>query len=177
MADTRNGIVQVYTGNGKGKTTAAWGQALRAVGRGWKVAVVRFLKPDPSGEDAVAERLSPDVTLFGRTSPYDPTVDQRENTVLRDESRGSFEQAASIVKSGEYDLVVLDEINVVLHYGFVSAREFLDALAERPSHVEVVATGRYAPEELVQAADLVTEMRDIKHPAKLGLAARRGVEY
>jgi len=173
----RRGLIQVYTGCGKGKTTAAWGQALRAVGRGWKVAVVQFLKPDESGEVKAAGRLSANLDVFGRTSPYDPRVDQRGSVTLRSESRRNLETAERLILSGEYDMVVLDEVNMVLHYGFVAEDEMLDLFRKRPAHTEIVLTGRYAPEWLIESADLVTEMVEIKHPARVGLKARKGVEY
>lgn len=176
-AEQGRGIVQVYTGDGKGKTTAAWGQALRAVGHGYRVAVVRFLKPTDSGEVKAAARLSPELAVFGHTSPYDPNVDQRSSRKLRSDSRRNFDEACGLIRSGEYDLVVLDEMNVVLHYRFVSVQELLKALDERPPHVEVILTGRYAPGSLIDAADLVTEMTEVKHPLEAGLGARRGIEY
>ncbi len=169
----RKGIVQVYTGNGKGKTSAAWGLALRAVGRGLRVAVVQFLKPGKSGEVLAAERLGSAISVFGRTSPFDPTLDQRESAVLREESRRNWMQAIEVIESGEYDVVVLDEICIVLHYGFVKTEEVLATLKRRLPHIEVVLTGRYAPKELVDAADLVTEMVEIKHPGN----ARAGIEF
>ncbi|MBP6963294.1 MAG: cob(I)yrinic acid a,c-diamide adenosyltransferase [Armatimonadetes bacterium] len=171
------GIVQVYTGDGKGKTTAAWGQVLRGVGRGRRVAVVRFMKPNPSGEDIAAGECLPGVSIFGETSPYDPTEDQRASPILRAESRGNFEEAARLIASGEYDLVVLDELNIVLHYEFLAAEEVLPALADRPGSLDVVITGRYAPDWLISAADLVTEMVELKHPADAGAPPRPGIEF
>jgi len=170
-------LVQVYTGGGKGKTTAAWGQAIRAVGCGWKVAVVRFLKTRTSGECKACERLAPELALYGDTSSYDPCVDQRESPVLRQESRRNFELAKGLILSGEWDMIVLDEINVVLYYGFVSREEMLETLRLRPAGTEIVLTGRYAPDWLIEAADLVTEMVEVKHPSNNGLKARRGTEY
>ena len=173
----KRGLIQVYTGSGKGKTTAAWGQAVRAVGHGWKVAVVQFLKPRTSGEFTAAERLSPNLAVFGCTRPYDPRVDQRKSTELRDDSRRNFEIAKDIISSGVWDLVVLDEINIALHYDFISRDEMLDLLSARPEHVEIVLTGRYAPDWLINAADLVTEMAAVKHPAEQGTEAHKGIEY
>ncbi len=170
------GIVQVYTGNGKGKTSAAWGQALRAVGRGWRVAVVRFLKPNTSGEVIAAERFIPDIDIFGSTSPYDAAADQRNSPILREESRRNFETASDLISSGDYDLVVLDELNVVLFYEFLNSGEVLPIISGRPEHVDLVITGRYAPDWLIGAADLVTEMADLKHPSVEGVPARIGIE-
>jgi len=165
-------MIQLYTGNGKGKTTAAWGQALRGIGRGLRVAVVRFLKPDPSGETIAARALEPQILVFGKSSPFDPALNQRENLVLKSESRQNFKEAVALIQSGEFDMVVLDEICIVLHYGFVSTRELLDVLEARPPHVEIILTGRYAPAEIIEAADLVTEMVEVKHPG----GTRLGIE-
>lgn len=170
-------IVQVYAGDGKGKTTAAWGQALRAVGRGRRVAVVRFMKPNASGEDIAAGDCLPGISIFGTTSPYDPTENQRESSVLRNESRSNFDEAARLIASGEYDLVVLDELNIVLHYDFLAPGEVLPVLADRPASVDIVITGRYAPEWLISAADLVTDMVELKHPVDAGAPPRPGIEF
>lgn len=171
------GIVQVYTGNGKGKTTAAWGQALRAMGHGMNVCIVRFLKSASSGEVKAAERFRANLSVLGRTSPYDATIDQRGSQQLRDETQANFLLAVALIESGEYDLIVLDEINNAMDYGFVSASEMLSVMARRPPHVSLVLTGRYSPPAIVDASDLVTEMIDVKHPFADGGNARRGIEY
>lgn len=173
----RHGIVQVYTGTGKGKTTAAWGLALRAVGHGHAVAVVQFLKPSSSGEVRAAERFEDQLSVFGETRPYDPGLDQRGSDELRVDSRRNLDTAREAMLSGRYDLVVLDEINMVLWYEFVSRDEMLRFLAARPNGVELVLTGRYAPDWLISAADLVTEMTAVKHTSDTGMKARKGIEY
>lgn len=170
-------MIQVYTGNGKGKTTAAWGLALRAVGQGLKVAVVQFLKPPTSGERLVAARLYPELTAFGETRPYNPNIDQRTSVELKADSRSNFELARSLVQTANWDVLVLDEINVVLHYDFVSRSEMLELLDSARDRTEVICTGRYAPDWLLDAADLVTEMISVKHPSEYGTSARRGIEY
>lgn len=177
VTGNRQGLVQVYTGNGKGKTTAAWGQALRAIGHNQRVAVVRFLKSDGSGELQAAKLFSPDLQVFGHTSPYDPRVDQRESVQLRRDSRANFELALQVLTSEQWDMVVLDEINMVLHYGFVSESEMMNLLEQRPQRVELILTGRHAPAWLIEKADLVTEMLEIKHPAERDIGPRIGVEY
>ena len=173
---TGRGLVEVYTGSGKGKTTAAWGLVLRAIGAGGKVAVIQFLKPQESSEVKAGKSI-PNLSIYGRTRPYDPKVDQRQSQELREDSRRDFEIASVLVSSSNYDMVVLDEINVVLEYGFVTQEEMLNLLGNRPEHTEVVLTGRYAPQWLIDAADLVTEMCEIKHPAHGGVGARKGIEY
>lgn len=172
----RRGLIQVYTGSGKGKTTAAWGLVLRVLGAGGKVAVVQFLKPQESSEVKAAKSI-PNLSLYGRTRPYDPHIDQRQNEQLHEDSHRDFGIASVLIGSGDYDMVVLDEINVVLEYGFVSKEEMLEVLRKRPEHVEVILTGRYAPDWLIEAADLVTEMKEIKHPSHVGVEARKGIEF
>lgn len=173
----KKGIVQVYTGNGKGKTSAAWGQALRAVGHGWKVAVIRFLKSGGSGEVSAAGQLAANISVFGHSSPYNAKEDQQSSEQLKIDSQENFRIAAEQINSGKYDLVVLDEINPVLHYKFILIDEFLDVIQNRPPSLDLILTGRYAPELLISTADLVTEMKDLKHPFADGIKARSGIDY
>lgn len=170
------GCIQVYTGDGKGKTTCALGLSLRAVGQGFKVFFLQFLKGQDTGEIAAAARLAPDLTLrsFGR-----PGLVNLKNPASRDLelAREALKLAKEVILSGRYDVVVLDEINVALAYGIVPLEEVLELLRTRPPHVEVVLTGRAAPPELLELADLITEMRPVKHYWEVGLTARRGIEY
>ncbi len=172
-----HGLVQVYTGDGKGKTTAAWGLALRAVGQGMTVAVVRFLKPNHSGELKAAECLKPRLAVYGESRPYNPSANQKDSPQVREDDRRNFETARELVLSGGYDVVVLDEINMVLHYEHVSREEMTDLLYQRPQGIELVLTGRNAPQWLIEIADLVTEMKEVKHPSSSGIEARKGIEY
>lgn len=172
----RRGLIQVYTGNGKGKTTAAWGQALRAVGQGMRVAVVRFLKPNHSGELKAAQCLT-NLSVFGDSRAYDPCVNQRDSPQVCEDNRRNFGVARELILSGGYDMLVLDEINMVLHYEHVSREEMTDLLDRMPASIELVLTGRNAPAWLIDRADLVTEMREVKHPSSSGIAARKGIEY
>jgi cob(I)alamin adenosyltransferase len=171
------GLVQVYTGNGKGKTTAAWGQAVRAVGQGMRVAVVRFLKPNDSGEVKASACLGPLLSVFGECSPYNPSVNQKDSSQVREDNRRNFDMARELLLSGGYDMLVLDEINMVLYYEHVTHEEMTALLDESPDGVEIVLTGRNAPQWLIDAADLVTEMREVKHPSSGGIEARKGIEY
>lgn len=170
------GCIQVYTGDGKGKTTCALGLSLRAVGQGFKVFFLQFMKGQDTGEIAAAARLTPDLTLrtFGR-----PGLVNLKNPAPRDLelAREALKLAREVTLSGRYDVVVLDEINVALAYGLVPLDDVLKLLKARPPHVEVVLTGRAAPPELLELADLVTEMRPVKHYWEAGLTARRGIEY
>lgn len=170
------GLVEVYTGDGKGKTTAAFGLALRAVGRGLKVYVIQFIKGGfDYGELYVVDRL-PDLVLkaFGRGKFVLKKPAEAEDVGL---AREAFELAKKVVADGEYDVVVLDEVNVALSLGLISLDEVLNLVMSKPVHVELVLTGRGAPAEIVEVADLVTEMREVKHPFKKGVAARKGIEY
>ena len=170
------GLTQVYTGDGKGKTSAAFGLALRAIGRGLKVYVIQFIKGGfDYGELHIVDRL-PNLTLraFGRgrfITSEGPTEEDIE------QAREALELAWKVVKSGEYDVVILDEINVALHYKLIDLKEVLRLIEEKPKHVELILTGRKAPMELVAKADLVTEMLEIKHPYQQGMAPRLGIEY
>jgi len=170
------GLVQVYTGDGKGKTSAAFGLALRAVGRGLKVYVIQFIKGGfDYGELHVVERL-PNLRLasFGRGRFITNLPPSEEDVKL---AREAFELAKKVVKSGEHDVVVLDEINVALNLKMVETEEVIDLIRNKPKHVELILTGRYAPVEVIEAADLVTEMREVKHPYTRGELPRRGIEY
>jgi cob(I)alamin adenosyltransferase len=170
------GLIQVYTGDGKGKTTCALGLALRAVGQGFKAYIVHFMKGRDTGEARAAARLAPDLTLryFGRPGLVNLKAPAREDLDL---VREAWNLAREIIASGDWDLVVLDEINLALAYGLIPLEEALEALRRRPAWVEVVLTGRQAPPELVELADLVTEMRPLKHYYTAGVPARRGIEW
>lgn len=170
------GLVQVYTGDGKGKTSAAFGLALRAVGRGLKVYVIQFIKGGfDYGELYVVKRL-PNFKLkaFGRGKFVTDVPPTEDDVKLAKEA---FKLAKEVVSSGEYDVVVLDEINVALHLKLVEIKEVVDLIRRKPKHVELVLTGRYVPSEVVELADLVTEMREIKHPYTKGVPPRKGIEY
>ena len=167
------GYVQVYTGNGKGKTTAAFGLALRAVCAGKKVFIGQFVKGMQYSELKVVEYL-PDLEIeqFGRGCfIYDQPA--AEDIKL---ARKGLERCQTILKEGRYDVVILDEINIALYFKLFSVEAVLDLLTNRASHTEVVLTGRYAPEEIINAADLVTEMKEIKHYYNEGVEARKGIE-
>ena len=170
------GLIQVYTGDGKGKTTCALGLAFRAVGQGFKAYIVHFMKGRDTGEARAAARLAPDLTLryFGRPGLVNLNAPAREDLDL---VREAWNLAREIIASGDWDLVVLDEINLALAYGLIPLQEALEALRRRPAWVEVVLTGRQAPPELVELADLVTEMRPLKHYYTAGVPARRGIEW
>jgi cob(I)alamin adenosyltransferase len=175
MAKLERGLVQVYTGNGKGKTTAAFGLALRAIGRGLKVYVIQFIKGGfDYGELYIVDKL-PNLKLkaFGR-GRFIKGKPSQEDVKLAEEA---LLLAEKIIKGGEYDIVVLDEVNVALNLKLIGLDKVLELIKSKPKHVELVLTGRYAPNEVLETADLVTEMKEIKHPYNAGYRARRGIEF
>jgi len=171
------GLIQVYTGDGKGKTTCALGLALRAIGQGFRVFMVQFMKGWGTGEaQSAAQRLAPDFTLrhFGRPALVNLRSPDPEDLAL---IREAWDLARQVLEAGEHDLVILDEINVALAFNLISLDEVMETLRHRPPWVEVVLTGRQAPPELLEIADLVTEMRPLKHYYEAGVPARRGIEW
>lgn len=169
------GRVQVYTGNGKGKTTAALGLALRAVGRGLRVYMMQFMKGQSYSELISALRLAPELTLeqvgrdnFIRKGQVDPV-----DTAM---AQAAFARARQLVVSGEYDLVILDELNCAVDFELIPLEEVLDLIRSKPAQTELVMTGRNARPEVLELADLVTEMREIKHYFNAGQLSRPGIE-
>jgi cob(I)alamin adenosyltransferase len=170
------GLVQVYTGNGKGKTTASLGLALRATGHGLKVFVIQFMKGSTVyGELAAAERLAPELTIrqVGRDTFVSRSHPDPEDVRMATEG---FTLARDMVISGQYDLVILDEINCAVDLGLVPLAEVKELITLKPAHTELVLTGRGAHPEIVDLADLVTEMREVKHYYNSGQHARTGIE-
>lgn len=170
------GLIQVYTGDGKGKTTCALGLALRAVGQAFTVAMIQFLKGRETGESRAAMLLAPAMTLrfFGRPGLVNLRSPAPEDLAR---VREAWEMARRVIEAGEHDLVILDEINLVLAHNLIPLEEALPVLRRRPLWVEVVLTGRRAPQALLDLADLVTEMRPLKHYYQAGVRARRGIEW
>jgi cob(I)alamin adenosyltransferase len=176
MPKLEKGLVQVYTGNGKGKTSAAFGLALRAAGRGLKVYVVQFIKGGfDYGELHIVDRI-PNITLkaFGRGKFITAKPPEKDDVTLAEQA---LHLAKNVVENGEHDIVILDEINVALSLKLIRLEEVLAIVSKKPSHVELVLTGRSAPDEIIQAADLVTEMKEVKHPFSKGFQSRKGIEY
>ena len=173
--ETRRGLLMVYTGHGKGKTTAALGMVFRALGRGLSVTVVQFIKGKwKTGERLFAATL-PELRFFVMGLGF--TWDSDDLSKDRQAARDAWDKAREEIASGERDLVVLDELTYTLHYGFLALDEILTVLRERPPHVHVVVTGRNAPEGLMALADLVTEMTAVKHPHQAGIKAQPGVDF
>ncbi len=176
MPKLEQGLVQVYTGNGKGKTSAAFGLALRAIGRGLRVYVIQFIKGGfDYGELYIVDKL-PNITLkaFGRGKFVTEKPPKKEDIEL---AQKALALAEEVVKGGEYDIVILDEVNVALNLKLIRIEKVLELIRNKPEHVELVLTGRYASHEIIKAADLVTEMKEVKHPYNNVYQARKGIEY
>jgi cob(I)alamin adenosyltransferase len=170
------GLVQIYTGDGKGKTTAALGLALRAAGYGMRTYIGQFLKGRDYGELESVQRLSPEITIeqYGLN---DWVHVDRVTPEQRQAAQDGLARAREALLSGEYDIVVLDEANVALYFGVLTEEEVLAFIDSRPPHVELILTGRRAPQAIIERADLVTEMREVRHPFHSGVPARRGIEF
>ncbi|NMD43394.1 MAG: cob(I)yrinic acid a,c-diamide adenosyltransferase [Firmicutes bacterium] len=173
--EAKKGLVMVYTGDGKGKTTAAVGQALRALGHGYRVYMIHFMKGRDYGEFLAAEKLAQLTIdragrdLFVKRGDPDP--------VDVELARDGFARARKAIDSGEYDLVVLDEINVAVDYGLIPLADLLELVEQKPAAVDLILTGRAASPELVRRADLVSEVLMIKHHYNEGVESRKGIEY
>ncbi|MBC7259891.1 MAG: cob(I)yrinic acid a,c-diamide adenosyltransferase [Chloroflexi bacterium] len=172
----QRGLVQVYTGDGKGKTTAALGLALRASGHGLRVLIIQFMKGWPNYGELKGVKHLPGVELrqFGRAEFVDK--DNPDPADIR-MAHDALQAAAQALERGECDILILDEVNVALDFGLIALDEVLRLLDAKPPTMELVLTGRNAHPEIVRRADLVTEMLDIKHPYAEGVQARRGIEY
>jgi cob(I)alamin adenosyltransferase len=167
--------VLVNTGNGKGKSSAAFGVAMRAIGNGWTVAVVQFIKSDrwKTGEQAAAKTLGIDWWVLGDGFTWDSDDMDESEAVARE----AWRSAAEIIGAGAHKLVVLDEITYPMNWGWISTAEVVETISGRPDGVSVIATGRDAPEELRAVADTVTDMVPEKHAFDQGISAMRGIEY
>ncbi|HEX58691.1 MAG TPA: cob(I)yrinic acid a,c-diamide adenosyltransferase [Methanomicrobia archaeon] len=170
------GCVHVYTGDGKGKTSAALGLALRAIGHGMRVFMVQFIKGIENqeyGEIIAAQRIKNfTVVQFGAGF-----VGRHAKEVDKLSARYGLKYAKEAMKSGRYDVVILDEINMAVYYGLVDEEAVVELIKSKPEGVELVLTGRYASPKIMELSDYVTEMRMVKHPFEKGLAARKGIEY
>lgn len=170
------GLVQVYTGRGKGKTSAAFGLALRAIGRGLRVFIIQFIKGgfDYGELYSTKDLKNLELKAFGRGKFI--TENPPEESDI-DSATTALKFAQKIINSHKYDVVILDEINVALSLGLVQTADVVNLIKGKPGNIELVLTGRNAPREIIRAADLVTEMKEIKHPFKKGVPPRKGIEY
>ncbi|MGD8522590.1 MAG: cob(I)yrinic acid a,c-diamide adenosyltransferase [Desulfobacterales bacterium] len=176
MSRLKKGYIQVYTGNGKGKTTAALGQALRAVGSGLKTFIIRFMKDFAYGEVKSIQLLNDLVRLeqYGN----DAFVLQEKPPSENDKrlAAQALHRAQEAMLSGKYDIVILDEVCVAICFGLLKTEDVFSVLEEKPGPVELILTGRYCLPKLIEKADLVTEMQEIKHYYQKGVEARKGIE-
>ena len=166
----------VITGNGKGKTTAAFGQALRAIGQGYKVFVLQFMKGRKYGEFIAAEKYLPNLTI--RMSGLDSFV-MRDNPAAIDieMAQKGLAAAQKAIKSGKYDMVILDEINVAMDFKLMSLPDVIELIKNKPAYLDIILTGRYAPAEIIKLADTVSEIQEVKHHYNAGIKDRAGIEY
>jgi cob(I)alamin adenosyltransferase len=173
------GLVIVYTGKGKGKTTAALGIVLRAVGHGYKVGMIQFIKGEwYYGELTSSRRLEPEFELIAAGRGFVGIID--DDHPIEDHQKAAkdaIEVAKQKIASGNYDVMILDEINYAAKLNLISQQDILDVIALRPEKTSLVLTGNYVPEAIMAAADLVTEMREIKHPFQRGVKAKKGIDF
>lgn len=171
------GIIMLYTGNGKGKTTAALGQVLRAAGHGFKVAIIQFIKNvKNTGEIKAAKKIFADhLEIYPMGTGF--TWDAKDMDELRSAAEKGWTLAREKILSGSYSMVILDELTYALNYGLLDQDAVLDFLKQKPEKLHIIITGRDASDKLIALADLVTEMREIKHPYQHGVKARKGIEY
>ncbi len=169
------GLVQVYTGDGKGKTTAALGLALRASGRGLKTIIVQFMKNGDYGETRAVKRIDgitieqyglPSFVIKGKEKPEDYAAAER-----------GLARALQIMENRECDILILDELNITLHFGLLKIEQVIEAIGKKPEQMEIVITGRCMPREIAERADLITEMKMLRHPYEEGIDAREGIEF
>jgi cob(I)alamin adenosyltransferase len=169
------GTIQLYTGNGKGKTTAALGAALRAVGHGKRVAMIQFMKGRLYGELAAARKIEGfTIEQYGRDEFVDP---KNPEPIDRELAEKGWRRAEELVRDSKLDMLILDEINIAVSYGLIGLETVVSFMKNKPSALELILTGRYAPAEMVELADTVTEMREIRHHYARGVSARKGIEY
>lgn len=174
-----DGLVIVYTGNGKGKTTAALGMALRALGHGFKVLMIQYIKGEWFyGELSSSSKLEPDFELVAAGKGFVGIIDDdkpREDHVAA--AKEALRISKEKIASGKYDIVILDEINYAVNLKLIAVDDVLELIKIKPKHTTLVLTGNYANKKVIESADLVTEMREIKHPYKQGKKAKRGVDF
>ncbi|MEG6585167.1 cob(I)yrinic acid a,c-diamide adenosyltransferase [Dendrosporobacter sp. 1207_IL3150] len=177
VSDTK-GLIIVHTGNGKGKTTAALGMALRAWGQGLRVLIVQFIKGNwKYGELKAAEALGPNFVIRQMGEGFVKDAKGEAAADHQSAANEAFEMAKAEIISGNWNLIILDEINYAVKFGLVSVEDVIALLDQKPEQMHVVLTGRDARDEIIEKADLVTEMREIKHPYKKGIKAQKGIEF
>lgn len=175
-AKAAKGLIIVITGNGKGKTTSAFGQALRAIGQGYKVFILQFMKGREYGEFIAAEKYLPNLII--RKSGLDSFVMRGKPAAIDIElAQKGLDTARKAIMSGKYDMVILDEINVALDFKLIKLKEVLELIKSKPPVLNLILTGRYAAKEIIKIADTVSEVQEIKHHYNAGIKDRAGIEY
>jgi len=169
-------MIQIYTGNGKGKTTAALGLGLRAVGHGLKVIMIQFMKGEINYGELEAVKHLPDFKIeqYGRPDFVNPENPDKEDIRL---AKQALKRAVKVIKNKEFDIVILDEINVAVSFGLIKAEKVIELIKNTSKKTELILTGRYMPEEFIKYADLISEVREVKHHFQAGVPARKGIEY
>lgn len=174
----KKGLIIVFTGNGKGKTTAAMGQALRAVGQGLRVLMLQFIKGKWNyGELVSIKRLEPNFRIKPLGKGFIRSSSKLDDKEAIENVTQSWEYAKNEILSDKYDMIILDEINYVINYGLLPVEEMLTLLEKKPERLHIILTGRNAHKKVIEKADLVTEMMDIKHPYSKGIKAQKGIEF
>jgi len=175
---SRQGLIIVNTGNGKGKTTAALGMAMRAWGQGFKVLVIHFIKGTwKYGASQAAERMGPDFVIRQLGEGFVTGCKEEEKLHHQNAAQAALRGASDEIAAGQWDMVILDEINYAIKFGLVPVELVVDLLKNKPASLHVVLTGRDAHPMVIDMADLVTEMKEIKHPYKQGIKAQQGIEF
>jgi len=168
------GLVQIYTGGGKGKTTASLGLAMRAVGHNFKVAIIHFMKIWDYGEVKSLTKLGIDLFRYGTTELIDPN---NPSPIDYEEANKALLKAEKLMEKSDYDILILDEINVAIDFNLIPLKRVIDLIDKKPDNLELVITGRNCPREFIERADLVSFIDEIKHPYQKGIEARKGIEF
>ena len=176
---SKDGLIIVYTGKGKGKTTAALGIALRAVGHGKKICMIQFIKGSwHYGEMHSSKKLEPEFEIIAIGRGFVGIID---DTTPKEEHKNIAKEAIKIsiekIQSGKYDIVILDEINYAINLDLVKVEDVLNLIKSKPPGLDLVLTGNYAKDEIIELADLVTEMKEVKHPFQRGIKAKKGIDF
>ncbi len=174
-----SGLVIVYTGKGKGKTTAALGMALRAIGHNYKICMIQFIKGSwHYGEMSSSKRLEPEFELTAVGKGFVGILDDKTPKEIHQKiAKEAIEIAKEKILSEKYNIIILDEINYAVNLGLVELEDVLDLIKNKPQGITLVLTGNHVKQEIVDAADLVTEMKEIKHPFQLGIRAKKGIDF
>jgi len=179
VGNLKSGYIQIYTGNGKGKTTAAVGLAVRAAGNNYKVAMVQFLKGGETGELESAKRLAPyfNIFRFEKKRGFFWTLSEEEKEELKEEIQEAYRFCRKIMDEKQYDILIMDEVMGAINNKLISEEQMLELMENKPKEMELIMTGRNVPEKIFEKADLVTEMKDLKHYFEKGVPARKGIEF